>query len=72
MAIVQSPDSTEYDGMPRSAIDTGLVDLILLPIEMAGQLIGYVSRAFGTMPRPAAEPPKAENAMRASAGRSPD
>lgn len=31
MATVQSPDSAEYDGMPRSAIDTGLVDLILPP-----------------------------------------
>ena len=44
MATVQSPDFAEYDGMPRSAIDTGLVDLILPSIEMADQLIGYVSR----------------------------
>ena len=44
MATVQSPDFAEYDGMPLSAIDTGLVDLILPAIEMAGQLIGYVSR----------------------------
>ena len=44
MAIVQSPNFAEYDGMPRRAIDTGLVGLILPPIEMAGQLIGYVSR----------------------------
>ena len=26
MVMVQNPDSTEYDGMPRSAIATGLVD----------------------------------------------
>ncbi|MGE5255510.1 MAG: chemotaxis protein CheB, partial [Hyphomicrobiales bacterium] len=28
MVMVQSPESTEYDGMPRSAIATGLVDYV--------------------------------------------
>ena len=51
MVIVQSPDSTEFDGMPRSALATGLVDFELPPNEMANQLIAYVSRAFGTLPR---------------------
>ena len=48
MVMVQDPDSTEYDGMPRSAIATGLVDYELLPAEMPPQLIAYVSHAFGT------------------------
>jgi two-component system, chemotaxis family, CheB/CheR fusion protein len=47
MAMVQSPKSTEYDGMPRSAIATGLVDYELLPAEMPDQLIAYASRVFG-------------------------
>ena len=51
MVIVQSPDSTEFDGMPRSALATGLVDFELPPNEMANQLIAYVARAFGTLPR---------------------
>ena len=51
MVIVQSPDSTEFDGMPRSALATGLVDFELPPNEMANQLITYVARAFGTLPR---------------------
>ncbi len=47
MAMVQNPESTEYDGMPRSAIATGLVDYILPPAEMPSQLITYISQAFG-------------------------
>jgi len=53
MAMAQSPDSTEYDGMPASAIATGLVDYVLPPAEMPAQLIAYVSHAFGKTPRPA-------------------
>ncbi len=47
MAIAQNPESTEYDGMPRSAIATGLVDFILPPAEMPAQLIAYALQAFG-------------------------
>ena len=65
MVMAQSPASTEYDGMPRSAIATGLVDYELPPAEMPDYLIAYVSRAFGQPPRPATAPaPKAENALK--------
>lgn len=47
MAMAQNPESTEYDGMPRSAIATGLVDYVLPAAEMPAHLMGYVSRAFG-------------------------
>ena len=43
MVMVQSPDSTEYDGMPRSAIATGLVDYTLPPAEMPARLLTYVT-----------------------------
>ena len=46
LAIVQSPESAGYDGMPRSAIATGMVDFILQPKEMASQLLIYVDRIF--------------------------
>jgi two-component system, chemotaxis family, CheB/CheR fusion protein len=46
MIMVQSPESTEFDGMPRSAIATGMADYVLPPAEMADALISYVSRAF--------------------------
>jgi two-component system CheB/CheR fusion protein len=47
MTMVQDPASAKYDGMPHSAIATGMVDYILPPAEMPAQLIAYVSRAFG-------------------------
>ncbi|MGB9929512.1 MAG: chemotaxis protein CheB [Methanosarcina sp.] len=50
MIIAQTPESSEYDGMPRSAISTGLVDHILAPGQMPAQLIAYVSEVFGKSP----------------------
>ena len=37
-ALVQEPKSAKFDGMPKSAIATGLVDLILPPNEIAQEL----------------------------------
>src|SRR5579875_3189287 len=37
-AIAQDPHEAEYDSMPRNAIDTGLVDLILPAAQMPGRL----------------------------------
>jgi len=65
MVMAQNPASTEYDGMPRSAIGTGLVDYELPPAEMPAQLIAYAAHAFGKPPRAATAPaPKAENALK--------
>jgi two-component system CheB/CheR fusion protein len=62
MVMAQNPASTEYDGMPRSAIATGLVDYELPPAEMPAQLIAYVAHAFGRPPRALVAPlPRAEN-----------
>jgi len=46
MAMVQSPDSTEFDGMPRSAISTGLVDYVLPPAQMPAHLIAFLNRTI--------------------------
>jgi two-component system CheB/CheR fusion protein len=46
MVMAQEPGSTEYDGMPRSAIATGLVDYVLPPAKMPAQLINYVKQAY--------------------------
>jgi two-component system CheB/CheR fusion protein len=65
MVMTQSPDSAEYDGMPRSALDTGLVDYVLPPAEMPAQLIAYASHAFGQSAGAAAvEGPKSELALK--------
>ena len=47
MTMVQDPDSADYDGMPRSAIATGMVDYILPPDQMPARLMAYVDHAFG-------------------------
>ncbi|MDR3369927.1 chemotaxis protein CheB [Rhodoferax sp.] len=49
MVMAQTPESTEFDGMPRSAIATGLVDYLLDPAQMPAQLITYVTYAFGKL-----------------------
>ncbi|WP_084185102.1 chemotaxis protein CheB [Desulfonatronum thiodismutans] len=64
MVMAQNPESTEYDGMPRSAISTGLVDFELPPAEMPAQLIAYVAHAFGKPLRPVVPAPKTENALK--------
>ena len=38
MIIVQSPESAKFDGMPRNAIATGFVDLVLNPDSIAREL----------------------------------
>ena len=46
MAMVQSLACCEFDGMPSSALETGLIDYELPPNEMPAQLIAYVEHAF--------------------------
>ena len=47
MTMVQEPASAAYDGMPRSAISTGLVDFVLEPKEMPDHLLAYLDRTRG-------------------------
>jgi two-component system CheB/CheR fusion protein len=52
MAMVQDPDSSKYDGMPRSAIATGLADYVLPPEKMPFSLLEYAKRfIFGIPPQ---------------------
>ena len=46
MVMVQDPDTAKYDGMPRSAVDTGLVDFIVPVEKMPETLIQYVRHPF--------------------------
>jgi two-component system, chemotaxis family, CheB/CheR fusion protein len=65
MVMAQYPASTEYDGMPRSAIATGLVDFELPPAEMPAQILAYVAHTFGRHSRPlAASSPKVERTLK--------
>ena len=43
LAMAQDPDSAKYDGMPRSAIGTGLVDIVAGADELPAKLIQFVT-----------------------------
>jgi len=59
LAVVQKPASAKHPGMPESAIDTGLVDILAEPKEMPRRLIDYFAQAVTGPPevqeRPAIE-----------------
>ncbi len=46
MVMVQDETTAKFDGMPRSAIYTGLVDYILPPEKMPGQLLRFIQHPF--------------------------
>jgi two-component system CheB/CheR fusion protein len=54
MVMVQKEDQAKYDSMPRSAIETGMVDFILPVEEMGEQLMQYIRHPY-LEPRKAAE-----------------
>ena len=46
LAFAQSPSSAEYAGMPKSAIDSGLVDIVCSIKEMPKQIIDYLKHPY--------------------------
>ncbi|MFC4700188.1 chemotaxis protein CheB [Glaciecola siphonariae] len=42
LVIAQDPESAKFDGMPNSAINTGIVDMILRPEDMGEKLAEYI------------------------------
>jgi len=46
IAMVQDPATAKYDGMPRSAVESGYADYVLPPERMPEQLLSYV-KSFG-------------------------
>jgi two-component system CheB/CheR fusion protein len=49
MVMAQTLESSEFDGMPRSAIGTGFVDYQLVPAAMPVRLMTYVAHTFGKL-----------------------
>ena len=65
MIMSQTTESSDFDGMPRSVIATGLVDYTLPPAQMAAQLITYVKYVSGKFyHHPAADSPHTESALK--------
>lgn len=42
LVVAQSEQTAKFDGMPRSATETGIVDLVLPPSEMPQALLDYI------------------------------
>ena len=45
VSLVQEPATAKFDGMPRSAIDAGLADIVAPVEELPGKIIAYLQRA---------------------------
>ncbi|MHB1461785.1 MAG: chemotaxis protein CheB [Armatimonadota bacterium] len=41
LVLVQTPETAKFDGMPRSAIDSGLTDIVAPVEELAGRIIAF-------------------------------
>ena len=46
MVMVQKPESSAFDGMPNSAINTDAANYVLEPAQMPAQLIAYVNQVL--------------------------
>jgi chemotaxis methyl-accepting protein methylase len=44
VVLVQDPATAKFDGMPRSAIDSGLADIVAPVGELPGRILAYLSR----------------------------
>jgi two-component system, chemotaxis family, CheB/CheR fusion protein len=64
LVLAQNPESVEFDGMPRSAIATGLVDYVMPPAEMPAKLIAYIAHLAGRRPLDLAPPTETGNSLR--------
>ncbi len=60
ITIAQAPESAKYDGMPRSAIAAGSVDLVLAPQRIAEELVRLRRHEYLARLRPAEAPEDGE------------
>ncbi len=44
VALVQDPATAKFDGMPRSAIDSGLSDIVAPADDLPGRILAYLQR----------------------------
>jgi two-component system CheB/CheR fusion protein len=50
ITMAQSPETAKYDGMPRAAIATGAIDLVLEPNEIAAELVRIARHTAEILP----------------------
>ncbi|HEY2586444.1 MAG TPA: chemotaxis protein CheB [Tepidisphaeraceae bacterium] len=46
ITIAQEPRSARYDGMPRASIATGMIDLVLPPSKIAGEVVRIAQHPY--------------------------
>ena len=63
LVLVQNPEEAKFDGMPRSAIDTALVDVVALASELCGRIIACLDRAPQLPPNTQILESKAQSAL---------
>jgi len=56
LVMVQEPSTAKFDGMPNSAIGTGIADFVLDPRDMAGTLASYGKHPYATRSQAVAVP----------------
>ena len=56
--LVQSPESAQFDGMPRSAIQTGIADSVLPPERIPSEILRFVEHPYASIARH--EPPSSD------------
>src|SRR6202023_1773446 len=61
LVIAQDPDESGYDGMPRSAIMTGAVDLVLPVAKIPDALVKYDRRMLARAPNVSTRRGKAQD-----------
>jgi len=63
VVFVQAPASAKFDGMPRSAVDAGLADVVAPAEQLPGRIIDYLKHApLAAKPDPSRED-KAQSAL---------
>jgi two-component system CheB/CheR fusion protein len=63
LILVQDPGDAKYDGMPRSAINSGLADYVLPVEKMAEQLTAYFKSFYAARVKPAPQFVQSPNAL---------
>ncbi|MDP2884677.1 MAG: chemotaxis protein CheB [Ignavibacteria bacterium] len=64
VSFVQDPSTAKYDGMPTSAVQSGLATYVLPAEKMPEQLLTYVKTLFEQKKKPASAAPAATSALR--------
>lgn len=61
--FVQTPESAKFEGMPRSAVDARLADVVAPVEELPGRILAYLKHPPGVSCRETEEDPKTRSAL---------